>query len=265
MFKTRAILYGILFVIVAIAVTASAGYAQAAKSRRDAVGPAIATLTETLLHNLFPGATLQWDPVLTIRVGNGPSEPVDLGDFTAHRLDDGSTGGVAMLEVGSAKATHIQKLKKFQSADGAHFDTTLVAFRIPSSGSGMEIKKMPLDPYDPLTKINWFEVDKWLPGGGPILHVRYESYSKAGDSVMILEWDSLVDMATGSFSGRIPAGITVLRKDGRDTQGIFSVHRTSPTQIEILDSTTGKTISYACGNPCVVDSRTFMGQLSERP
>lgn len=262
MFKTRAILCGIF---VAIAASASASYSQEIKSRRDAVGPAIATLTETLLHSLFPGAKVQWDPVLTIRVGSGPSEPVDLGDFTAHRLDDGSTGGVAMLEVGSAKAEHIQRLKKFQWSDGSHFETTIVAFRIPSSGSGIEIKKIPLDPYDPLTKINWFEVQNWVPGGWPVLHVRYESYSTAGNSVTILEWDSVVNMSTGSFSGRIPTGVTVLRKDGQERQGIFSVHRTSATQIEILDSSTGKAISYACGDPCVVDGRTFLGQLSERP
>jgi hypothetical protein len=258
MFRTGTI----LFALVAFGISASAVYPQEIKSRRDAVGPAIATLTEALLHSLFPGAKVQWDPVLTIREGSGPSEPVDLGDFTAHRLDDGSTGGVAMLEVGSAKAEHIQKLKKFQSADGAHFETTIVAFRIPPSGSGMEIKKIPLDPYDPLTKINWFEVQTWLPGGWPVLHLRYESYSTAGDSVTVLEWESLVNMATGSFAARIPEGISVLRKDGEETEGIFSVHRTSATQIEILDSSTGKAISYACGDPCVVDTRTFLGQLS---
>jgi hypothetical protein len=262
MFKTRAILRGILVVIAAIAVSASAAYSQEIKSRRDAVGPAIARLTETLLHSLFPGAKVQWDPVLTIREGSGPNEPVDLGDFTAHRLDDGSTGGVAMLEVGSAKAEHIKKLKKFQSADGAQFETTIVAFRIPPSGSGMEIKKIPLDPYDRLTKINWFEVQKWLPGGWPVLHLRYESYSTAGDSVTILEWDSLVNMATGSFAGRIPEGMSVLHPGGEETLETFSVHRTSATQIAIYDNGTGKTIDYPCGDPCVVDGRTFLGQLS---
>jgi hypothetical protein len=259
MFKTSTIRFAL---IVAFGISASAVYSQEIKSRRDAVGPAIATLTETLLYSLFPGAKVQWDPVLTIREGSGPSEPVDLGDFTAHRLDDGSTGGVAMLEVGSAKAEHIQKLKKFQSADGAHFETTIVAFRIPPSGSGMEIKKIPLDPYDRLTKINWFEVQKWPPGGWPVLHLRYESYSTAGDSVAILEWDSLVNMATGSFAGRIPEGMSVLRKDGEETQEIFSVRRTSATQIAIYDNSTGKTIDYSCSDPCVVDGRTFLGQLS---
>ncbi len=258
-FKTSTIL---LALIVALGISASAARSQEIKSRRDAVGPAIATLTETLLHSLFPGAAVQWDPVLAIREGSGPSEPVDLGDFTAHRLDDGSTGGVAMLEVGSAKADHIEKLKKFQVSDVGNFETTIVAFRIPPSGSGMEIKKIPLDPYDRLTKINWFEVQKWLPGGWPVLHLRYESYSTAGDSVTILEWDSLFDMGTGSFSGRIPSGRSVLRKGGDETLEIFSVRRTSATQIAIYDNGTGQTIDYPCSDPCVVDGRTFLGQLS---
>lgn len=258
MFKTSTILFAL---IVAFGISASAAYSQEIKSRRDAVGPAIATLTETLLHSLFPGAKVQWDPVLTIREGSGPSEPVDLGDFTAHRLDDGSTGGVAMLEVGSAKAEHIQKLKKFQSADGAHFETTIVAFRIPPSGSGMEIKKIPLDPYDRLTKINWFEVQTWLPGGWPVLHLRYESYTPSGGTLTIVEWDSLFNVGAGSFSGRIPTGLSVLRKDGEETQEIFSVRRTSATEIAI-DNSAGKAIVYPCSDPCVVDGRTFLGQLS---
>jgi hypothetical protein len=164
MSRTSTILFALF---AAISVSASAAYSQEIKSRRDAVGPAKATLTETLLHNLFPDAKVQWDPVLTIREGSGPSEPVDLGDFTARQLDDGSTGGVAMLEVGSTKAEHIQKLKKFQSADVAHFETTIVAFRIPPSGLGMEIKKISLDPYDRLTKINWFEVQNGCRADGP--------------------------------------------------------------------------------------------------
>ncbi|HVI07305.1 MAG TPA: hypothetical protein VND65_03325, partial [Candidatus Binatia bacterium] len=66
----------------------------------------------------------------------------------------------------------------------------------------------------------------------------------------------------GSFQARIPAGMSVLQKGGEETQSLFSVHRTGPSQVAIEDGSTGKTIDHSCGDPCVVDGRTLLDQLS---
>ena len=230
--------------------------------RREAFGADRAEEVEALLHALFPDARVQWDPILAIRRGSAAPEPVDLGDFTATREADGSFHGVAMLEVGSAKTDHIEKLKRFQASDVGNFETTIVAFRTAASGRGMETKKMRLDPYDPLTKVNWFEVRNWPSGAWPLLRLRYESYTRGGGTLGILEWDSLVNIESSSFAARIPSGLSVLRKNGEETLEVFSVRRTSSTQVAIYDNGTGKTIDYACSDPCVVNGRTFLGQLS---
>ncbi|HKH98051.1 MAG TPA: hypothetical protein VJ999_03000 [Candidatus Sulfotelmatobacter sp.] len=258
MFKTSTIL---LALIVAFGISASAGYSQEVKSRRDAFGADRADEVEALLHALFPDAKVQWDPVLAIRRGSAAPEPVDLGDFTATREADGHFQGVAMLEVGSAKTDHIEKLKKFQLSDVGKFETAIVAFRTTPSGRRLETKKLPLDPNDPLTRLSWFEVRNWPSGGWPLLRLRYASYTPSGGTLAILEWDSLFNMETGSFAGRIPTGVSVLRNGGEETLEVFSVNRTSATQIAIYDNGTGKTIDYPCSDPCVVDGRTFLGQL----
>jgi hypothetical protein len=242
---------------------ATAAYGQPVKGRREAYGAERAGEVETLLHSLFPNAKVEWDPVLAIREGSAPPTPVDLGNFTATRESDGAISGVAELEVGTAKAGHIEKLKKFQPSEGRVFTTTMVAFRAAPSGQAVEIKKVALDPYDPLTRITWFEVKSWPAGGWPVLRLRYESYIPSPDAVTVLDWDSVLDMATASFLGRIPAGILTFRKDGDPLQEAFSTHRTSSTEVEILGNATKKVVNYPCGNPCVVDGRTFLARWSQ--
>ncbi|HVI06840.1 MAG TPA: hypothetical protein VND65_00955, partial [Candidatus Binatia bacterium] len=229
-------------VLVAVCAMASCVYSQEIKGRRAAFGIERAEEVETLLHTLFPGSAVQWDPFLAIRRGGGPPEPVDLGNFTATREPDGSFYGVALLEVGSAKSDHIEKLKKFRASDAGKFQTSFVAFRSNSSGKDLEIKKVPLDPNDPLTRVTWFEVQKWPAGSWPTLRVHYESYIPGPDTLTVLEWDSGINMASGSFQARIPAGMSVLQKGGEETQSLFSVHRTGPSQVAIEDGSTGKTI-----------------------
>jgi hypothetical protein len=252
----------VLMVGIGISV-AAAGYAQEVKTRREAYGAERAGQVETLLHALFPNDKVEWDPVLAIRQGSGTLMPVDLGNFVATRHEDGSTSGVTALEVGTAKARHLEKIKKFQSSDGSVFSTTMVAFRTPASGQPLEIKKVPLDPYDPLTRITWFEVKSWPAGGWPVLRLRYESYTASRDALTVLEWESLLDMATSSFLGRIPTGILTLRKGGEPMEEMFSTRRISSTEVEIVGGATKKVISYPCGDPCVVDGPTFLARWSQ--
>jgi hypothetical protein len=239
----------------------ASGAAQEIKGRREAFGRDRAAEVEALLHSLFPEARVEWDTVLAIRTGSDRPTPVDLGNYTSRRAEDGSIRGVAALEVGTTKLDYIEKLKKFGASIDQDFGSTIVAFRIAPSGS-IETKKLPLDPYDPLTRIAWFEVRNFS-GEWPVLRLRYESYVREGDGLAILEWDSVFDAGTGSFLGRIPAGMVVFHKNGEPTQSTFSVHRTSPGSIEITVSNTGKAIDYPCSSVCVVDARTFLARLPQ--
>src|SRR5277367_4763767 len=88
--------------------------AQVPKSRRDAVGAKRAAQIETLLRGLYPGASVQWDPELAIRIGSENPLPIDVGDFKSNEQDDGSLTAVAVIEPGTTKQDYIEKMKKFQ-------------------------------------------------------------------------------------------------------------------------------------------------------
>lgn len=234
------------------------GPAQEIKSRRDAFGHDQAIEVEILLHSLFPDAIVQWDPVLAIR-RSGRVTPVDLGNYTSRREEDGSVRGVALMELGTAKPDYIGKLKEFRASDEQTFPSSIVAFHIAPTGA-IETKKVSLDPNDSLTRIAWFEVKSYA-GEWPVLQLRYESYFVEPDKLTILEWDSLFDVGTGSFLGRIPAGAVVLHKNGESKQRIFSVRRAGPANVEIVDKSTGQVNHYPCGASCVVDRKTFLALL----
>ncbi len=252
----------VILILVTISISAM-NVAQEVKSRRQAYGVERAGEVEALLHSLYPNAVVEWDPVLAIRQGSGASTPVDVGNFVTRHEPDGSVLGATMLEVGDAKRSHIEKLKSFRVSDIPTFTTTMIAFRIHRSGQPVEVKKILLDPYDPLSRVTWFEVKNWPVGGWPQLRLRYESYKISPGGVTILEWDSLLDINSGSFLARLPSGIVTYRKDGDPTQEILSLQRTSPTEVEIISGAGRKEARYPCGDPCVMDGDTFLAQWPE--
>lgn len=244
-------------------IAASIADAQIIKSRRDAYGADRATRVETLLQALYPGAIVQWDPVLAIRDSSGALTAIDLGDLETTRRSDGSVTGVTVVEAGTAKADYIRNVTKFQPVEHQAFITKIIVFHDDSSGHVVNFKKIPVDSGDPLTKISWFDVQKWSDSGWPVLRLNYASYIPMGDALTMIQWDSLFDTATGSFLARAPAGILVTHKNGEQTGEMFSVHRTSPTQIQIIGAMTKKVIEYPCGDPCIVDGPTLLKQWSQ--
>ena len=236
---------------------------QRVKGRRAATGVERAAQVETVLKAIYPEAAFQWDPDLAIRVGSGPLTPVDLTGFTAARQSDGSVNGVTGIEVGTAKLDYIDKLKKLQSISTRNFQTTIVAFRIDSSGHISDLKKISLDPSDPITKIEWLAIQKWPVGGWPSLRLDYSSFIRETNSLGMIGWDSVLDMATGSFLARIPTAVAVIHKGGQQANDIVSVRRSSPTQIQITGNSTKKVIDYPCTDRCVVDGPTLLRDWSE--
>jgi len=248
---------GILFVL------APPLNAQAPKTRREALGSQRATQMETLLQSLYPGATVEWEPELAVRLGSQAPIPIDVGDFKVNSQPDGSLTIATVVEAGTAKRDYIEKVKKFQVTSPQAFTSTIVVLRTDASGKTVDLKKAVLDPNDPVTKINWFEVQKWSPTGWPVLRLAYESYTLGSDSLITIDWDSLFDAATGSFLARIPSGIEVMKKNGEQTGELLSAHRSSPTQIELTGNFTKKVIIYTCGDPCVVDGPTLLAQWAK--
>jgi len=208
--------------------------AQRIHTRRQAVGDQRAGQIEALLHALLPGAIVEWNPQLAIRVGSGPATRVDVGDFAVTRQPDGMSDGVALVELGSAKADYIAKLGRFQASNAETFTTTIVAFRLDSSGKVSDLKQVLVDPTGPVSKVNWFEVKTWPVGKWPVLRLRYSSYIRGNGSLTTLEWGSLLNVGTGAFLSRLPTGIFITYSSGGQTADMLSAHRSSSTEIQIV-------------------------------
>jgi hypothetical protein len=237
--------------------------AQSRKGRRDAFGSERASYAEKLLEHVYSGAKVEWDPVLAIRQHSGELVPVDLGDFSTTRRSDGTTDGIALLEIGTDKSEYIKKLKKFQRNDTQTYTSQMVVFHMDPTGRISDLKKVRIDPNDPLTKIDWFEVQNWPANGWPIVRLRYTSYVPSSESLVEVEWGGLLDMATGSFLTRIPSGVFVTEKGGREGGDILSVHRTGPDRITIVGYATKRSVEYSCSDPCVIDGPTFLAKWSK--
>jgi hypothetical protein len=198
--------YGILTLVCLIP---ALGHAQISKGRRSAFGSQRAGQAEELLKSLYPGAKVEWEPVLAIRQISGEVLPVDLGNFATVNHEDGSSEGVAALEVGRDKLEHIKKLTNFQETEARAYTTMFVVFRTNASGHVSDLRKVILDPSDRLTKIGWFEIHNWPEGSWPVLRVAYTSYFPGNGSLRTIEWDGLFDTAAGSFVARTPSGIFI--------------------------------------------------------
>lgn len=252
----------VVLILMTISISAM-NVAQEVRSRRQAYGVKRAEEVEALLRRLYPNAVIEWDPVLAIRQGSGAPEPVDMGNFVTRHEPDGSVLGVTALEVGRAKNDRLEKLKNFRASEIPTFTTMMIAFQMPRSGQPLDIKKVLLDPYDPLSRVTWFEVRNWPAGGWPELRLRYESYKISSNAVTVIEWDSVFDMTSGTFLARLPSGILTYRKYGDPNQEILSFHRTGPREIEIVGGVGKKELTYPCGDPCVVDGDAFLAQWPE--
>jgi hypothetical protein len=237
--------------------------AQSRKGRRDAFGSERAIYAEKLLEHVYSGAKVEWDPILAIRQHSGELVPVDLGNFSTTRRSDGTTDGIALLEIGTDKSEHIKKLKKFQRSDTQTYTSQIAVFRLDPAGRISDLKKVRIDPDDPLTRIDWFEVQNWPANGWPIVRLSYTSYVVSSESLIELEWSGRLDTVTASFLTRIPSGIFVTERGGRESGDIFSVHRTSSDRITIVGNATKRSVEYACSDPCVIDGPTFLAKWSK--
>jgi hypothetical protein len=85
--------------------------AQSRKGRRDAFGSDRASYAEKLLEHVYSGAKVEWDPVLAIRQHSGELVPVDLGNFSTIRRSNGTTDGIALLEIGTDKSEYIKTIR----------------------------------------------------------------------------------------------------------------------------------------------------------
>lgn len=172
---------------------------------RKAYGEPRASVMESLLTTVYPGAQVQWDPNLMVRMPGGGSQFVQV-PVSLRGSASGGLEGVATVEWERAKETYIHDSQHFRRADRAHFSTQLIVFRADARGHITKHREFDLDPSDELTEIKTFSVEQWQETDWPTLHVQYNSHFIASDTFTIIEWQgSRWPNSPGKMAGLIPS------------------------------------------------------------
>jgi hypothetical protein len=248
----------VLAVLLMLAVASSAQMKPG--DRRKAYGDDRASVAESVLTTLYPGAEVQWDPALTVLIpGQKP--------HTAHvpvvvrGNEKGEMEGVASVEFDGEKEKFIFEAKHFQRRDNPAFSTVLVVFRADAAGRLKKYKKIILDPSQPVTELKTMSIQEWPAGKEwPTLIIQYDTHVASEDSFATIEWHSVIDANTGKVVTRLPYGITRKLKSGAKQVSGFSITRDSPTTIQIADHINATTRQYHCSEPCVVDPQLLLSQ-----
>lgn len=227
--------------------------------RRKAYGEVRALVMESLLTTLYPGAQVQWDPDLMVRMPGGDPRPVQVSLYVRGSAN-GGLEGVAAIEWQREKETFIHEAQNFQRSDTPNFLTQLIVFRADTGGHVNSYKKLDLDPLDQLTELKTFSIEDWSQNNWPTLHVQYDSHMVAPSVFTTIEWQGTFDANTGRFVNRLPFGISRKVKSGPEEGYMFSVARVGPTTLQIMDQLTKKAVQYHCSEPCVVDGPTLLSQ-----
>ncbi len=102
--------------------------------RRKAYGEMRASVMESLLQTLYPGAVVQWDPALTVQIPGEKPRMVDVGVSMRGSAATGEPEGIASIEFEGLKQTFIFQAQSFQRSDRPNFLTELIVFRADMSG-----------------------------------------------------------------------------------------------------------------------------------
>lgn len=238
-----------------------AGFAQMKPGdRRNAYGEVRASITESVLTVLYPGAQVLWEPDLMIKMPGDRPRMVQVPVYVRGSAATGGLEGAASVELEGEKEKFIFDTQGFQRSDSPAFSTVLVVFRADTSGHIEKYKKFMLDPREPLTEIKTLSMQDWSQKEWPNLEIQYNTHLVARDSFTTIEWHGVFDANSGQFINRLPFVITHKVNGGPEESYAFSIRRSSPTTLLIADHLGGSTHSYNCADPCVIEARTLLSQ-----
>jgi hypothetical protein len=232
-----------------------------------AFGEPRASVMESLLATLYPGAEVLWEPELSVRVpGEKPrmvAVPVDVRGSEAN----GGLEGVATIELERKKEQFIYEAENFRRTDRPVFPTELIVFRADMAGRIERYKRLMLDPAEPLTEVKTMSIQDWSQKEWPTLEIQYDTHRVAPGSFTTIEWHGIFDANTGQFISRLPFGITRKLKSGPEQSFFFGIGRNSPTTVLITNRYGRETHEYYCPDRCVVDADTLLSEwkLSDPP
>jgi hypothetical protein len=158
-------------------IVAGTAYAQMKPGdRRKAYGEARASVMESVLTSLYPGAQVSWDPALAVQIPGEVPHMVEVPVYVRGSVANGGLEGVATVELDRKKEKFIADAASFQRTDKPTFPTVLVVFRADTTGHIEKFKKLMLDPAESLTEIKTLSIQDWSQKEWPILQIQYDTH-----------------------------------------------------------------------------------------
>jgi hypothetical protein len=245
--------------IVVLVLGSGLTYGQSPQNHRSAFGELRATVMESLLSKIHPGARFQWDPDLRVEIDRKLRE-VTFPGFTLIATSDGRFEGATGVEFGRDKEELIYNAEHLRSVPSQKLPTDLAVFETDARGVVTRLRVSALDPSDALTKIKLINVKPWAPNSWPVARTQYVSYFGNPDSFTRIEWNAAFDTNSGQFVSRLPLGIVRITKDGGEETHPLTVARKDPNTLQILDSVTKTVLEYRCSDPCVMDGNVLISE-----
>jgi hypothetical protein len=226
---------------------------------RKAYGEQRASIMESLLQTLYPGAVVQWDPYFTVQLPGENLRQVALPVYV-WASPTGGLQGVATIEFDGQKDRFIFGAQNFRRSEAPNLPTDLIVFRSDAAGHIQTYKKLPLDPDEPLTELKIVTLKDWSHTEWPTLEIQYQTHRPSSSSFTTIEWRALFDANSGHFISRLPLGISRKIRGGGEQFFMLGLGRISPSTIEIADRLSRQTRQYECSDPCVMEAETLLAK-----
>ncbi len=227
---------------------------------RKAYGETRASVMESLLTTIYPGAQVQWDPQLTVQIPGEKPRMVQMPAYVRGSTADGGLEGAASVEFEGKKERFIFEAQGFRRTDRPDFPTELYVFRADAAGHIQKYKKFIIDPNEPLTELKDMSIQEWSQQEWPTLCILYHTHRPEPGSFTTIEWHGTFDANTGRFIDRLPFGIDRKVRGGPEQILPFRITRDSLTTVLISDLYGGEVHQYDCSDPCVVDADTLLSE-----
>jgi len=230
---------------------------------RKSYGESRASVIESLLTTIYPGAHVQWDPYLTVQLPGQKPRMVQVPVSVRGRVNGGLEGD-AWVDFEGKKERFIFEAQNFRRSDRPDFPTELYVFRADAAGHIQKYKKFILDPNEPLTELKDISIQDWSEQEWPTLQIQYQTHRSTPGSFTTVEWHGTFDANTGRFISRLPFGISRRVKGGGEESYMFSLARINTTTLQIGDMLSKKLVPYQCSDPCIVDADTLLSEWKLR-
>jgi len=228
---------------------------------RKAYGEVRASLIESVLTTVYPGARVQWDPQLTVKLRGQQPQLVEVPVYVRGSAATGGFEGIATIELERKKEQYIFEAEHFRRSDKPSFATELIVFRADAAGHLQNYKRIMLDPGEPLTEVKDMSLQERSNEEWPTAQILYQAHRVVQGSFTTIEWRAMWDVNTEKFISRLPLGISKTSKSGSAREFFLELKRTNPSTLLIANRLGGESHPYSCSDPCVVDADTLLSDF----